>query len=257
MNKLLGAAELALPTEAVSRTRASELVGRIRADIIDCKLPPGERLPLPELSSRYDCGISPLREALVRLSATGLVVLEDQKGFHVSPVSREDLLDLTEVRSEIECLALKRSIKRGDVEWEAGVVSALHRLSRLHFAEGDSGELSSEWESAHQAFHLALVSACRSRWLLHFRNLLAQQTARYRKLIVSIGMGERDVVKEHAEIADAALGRDAARACALITAHFARTAATVLSADAAAASKGRAKARRSVRIQSGRGAGRR
>jgi GntR family transcriptional regulator, carbon starvation induced regulator len=234
MNKLLGEAELALPTEAISRTLASELVGRIRADIIDCKLPPGERLPLPDLSARYESGISPLREALVRLCATGLVVLEDQKGFRVAPVSREDLLDITGVRCEIERLALTRSIEQGDVEWEARVVSAHHKLSRLHFATAESRELSPEWERAHQDFHHALVSASGSRWLLHFRSLLAQQTARYRRLIVSIGMGERDVVKEHAEIAEAALGRDAERACALIATHFARTAAMVLSADEAA-----------------------
>lgn len=254
MNKLLGEAELALPTEAASRTLASELVGRIRADIIDCKLPPGERLPLPDLSARYGCGISPLREALVRLSTTGLVVLEDQKGTRVAPVSRDDLLDLTEVRCEIECLAVTRAIRRGDVEWEAQLVSAHHRLQRFHFAKAEARELSPEWEAAHQAFHYALVSACRSRWLLHFRNLLAQQTARYRRMIVSIGMGERDVVKEHAELADAVLGRDAARACALLTAHFARTADTVLSADQGAAAKAsrRKRAKRSVRKDTGR-----
>ncbi len=254
MNKLLGEAEVTLPTDAASRTQASELVGRIRADIIACTLPPGERLPLPDLSARYGCGISPLREALVRLSTTGLVVLEDQKGFRVAPVSREDLRELTDVRSEIECLALARAIAGGDVEWEAQVVSALHRLSRLEYAASGSRELLPEWEAAHQAFHFALVSACRSRWLLHFRNLLAQQTARYRRLIVSIGMGERDVVKEHAELADAVLGRDAMRACALIRAHFARTAETVLSADQADTARvGRRKrGKRSVRKDTGR-----
>ena len=254
MNKLLGEAEVTLPTEAASRTLASELVGRIRADIIECKLAPGERLPLPDLSTRYDCGISPLREALVRLSTTGLVVLEDQKGFRVAPVSRDEFLDLNDIRSEIECLALARSIKNGDVEWEAQVVSALHKLSRLKYTGESARQLSLEWETAHQAFHHALVAACRSRWLLHFRGLLAQQSARYRRLIVSIGMGRRDVVQEHAELADAVLGRDATRACVLIREHFARTAKTVLSGDQAAKAKAvrRSRAKRSVRKDTGR-----
>lgn len=234
MNKLLGEAELVVAAETSARTLASELFGRLRTDIVDCKLAPGERLRLPELSARYESGISPLREALVRLSTTGLVVLEDQKGFRVAPVSREDLVDLTDVRNEIECMALARSIRHGDVEWEARVVSARHKLSRhLHINAPNTQELSQDWERAHQDFHLALVSACNSRWLLHFRNLLAQQTARYRRLIVSIGMGGRDVAGEHAEIADAALARDAERACALIAAHFSRTAETVLSASGA------------------------
>jgi DNA-binding GntR family transcriptional regulator len=232
MNKLLGSAELALTADGGSRTLASALVGRVTADIIDCRLVPGERLRLPELSARYECGISPLREALARLSSTGLVVLEDQKGFRVSPVSREDLVELTEVRTEIECMALTRSIQRGDVEWEARLVSAHHKLSRLDYAKSpNSRELSSEWELAHQEFHLALVSACQSRWLMQFRNTLAQQTARYRRLIVTIGMGKRNVAEEHAQILAAALGRDANRAGALIAAHFSKTAEVVLSAD--------------------------
>jgi GntR family carbon starvation induced transcriptional regulator len=232
MNKFLSSAELAWPNETSSRTLASALVGRITADIIDGTLVPGERLRLPDLSARYDCGISPLREALARLSSTGLVDQEDQKGFRVSTVSREDLSDLTEVRTEIECLALRRSIEWGNLEWETRVVSAHHRLSRIDYlSTSNARELSSDWEAAHQEFHLALVSACQSRWLLQFRNILAQQTARYRRLIVTIGMGKRDVVDEHAQILNAALGRDAEQACALIAAHFLKTTETVLSAS--------------------------
>lgn len=232
MNKFLSSAELALPNDTSSRTLASALVGRITADIIDGTLDPGERLRLPDLSARYECGISPLREALARLSSTGLVVQEDQKGFRVSTVSPEDLSDLTEVRTEIECLALRRSIQRGNLEWETRIVSAHHRLSRISYVNArNSRELSSDWEAAHQEFHLALVSACQSRWLLQFRNVLAQQTARYRRLIVSIGMGKRDVAEEHTQIVDAVLARDADKACALIAAHFIKTAEIVLSAN--------------------------
>lgn len=232
MNKFLSSAELAWPNDTSSRTLASALVGRITTDIIDGTLGPGEKLRLPDLSARYECGISPLREALARLSSTGLVVLEDQKGFRVSTVSREDLSDLTEVRTEIECLALRRSIERGNLEWETRIVSAHHRLSRIDYLSASNArELSPDWEAAHQEFHLALVSACQSRWLLQFRNILAQQTARYRRLIVTIGMGERDVEEEHAQILDAVLGRDAERASTLIATHFMKTAEIVLSAS--------------------------
>ena len=79
-------------------------VDKIRADIVGGALAPGEKLKLGELSDRYDCGINPLREALARLGATGLVVLEDQKGVRVAPVSREDLLDLTHVRQQVEVI---------------------------------------------------------------------------------------------------------------------------------------------------------
>jgi GntR family transcriptional regulator, carbon starvation induced regulator len=216
------------------RTLISALAEKMRADIIACILLPGEKLRLPDLSNRYNCGINPLREALARLSTTGLVEVEDQKGFRVAAVSREDLLDLTRVRQQIECLALTQAIERGDVEWEMRVVSTHHRLTRLSVTtRGSSHQISDIWEAAHLEFHRALISACESRWLLHFSGVLAEQSARYRRMAVGITSSARDIVGEHAALADAAIARDAPRVCAQITAHFAATTETILSLSAA------------------------
>src|SRR5687768_506882 len=113
------------------RTVTSALADRLRVDITNCELAPGEKLKLVDLQRRYEAGVIPLREALSRLAATGLVELEDQKGFRVAPVSREDLQDITSVRQQIECLALRQAIEIGDVEWESRVVATHHRLSRV------------------------------------------------------------------------------------------------------------------------------
>ncbi|HXE15901.1 MAG TPA: FCD domain-containing protein [Stellaceae bacterium] len=212
-----------------ARTQSSALVGRVRSDIVAGALAPGARLKLPDLAERYRSGINPLREALARLTATGLVVLEDQKGFRVSPVSREDLIDLTRVRIEIECLALRRSMAHGDVEWEARVVAAHHRLTRMRLtASGNPKKLSDAWEAMHQEFHLALISACQSRWLLQFHRQLAEQSARYRRLAINFADPKRDIPGEHDEIVKVVLARDADRACKLFEAHFARTTDIVL-----------------------------
>ena len=220
---------LAAAPEGGARTQSSALVERVRVDIVAGTLAPGTRLRLPDLAERYRSGINPLREALARLSATGLVLIEDQKGFRVSPVSREDLLDLTRVRIDIECLALRQAIEHGDVEWEARVIASHHRLTRMDLtAPGSPKTLSGAWEAMHQDFHLALISACQSRWLIQFHNQLAEQSARYRRLAIGHADVKRDIAGEHAEIVKAALARNAARACELVMAHFSRTAAVVL-----------------------------
>ena len=217
-----------------ARTQSSALVERVRGDIVAGILTPGARLKLPDLAERYRSGINPLREALARLSATGLVVLEDQKGFRVSPVSREDLLDLTRVRTDIECLALRQSIAHGDVDWEARVIAAHHRLTRMKLtAPGNPKKLSDAWETIHQDFHLALISACQSRWLIQFHSQLAEQSARYRWLSISFTDAKRDIAGEHADIVAAVLARDADRACKLIAEHFSRTTDIVLREPAA------------------------
>ena len=84
------------------QTLTASALSRIRSDIIACRLMPNERLRFEALRERYGMGVSPLREALMRLEAEGLVQLEQNKGFRVSEVSHENLLDLMHTRIEIE-----------------------------------------------------------------------------------------------------------------------------------------------------------
>ena len=70
-----------------SQTLGGIALDVLRADILRCRLRPDTRLRLEELRERYGMSISPLREALMRLQSEGLVTLEENKGFRVSPVS--------------------------------------------------------------------------------------------------------------------------------------------------------------------------
>src|ERR1700743_983162 len=90
-----------------------------RADILGANLVPGERLKIAALATALEVRPGAIREALSRLVPEQLVVSRDQKGFVVAPLSIEDLEDLTDLRCEIEAVALRRSVARGDSEWEA------------------------------------------------------------------------------------------------------------------------------------------
>src|SRR3954467_12064957 len=78
---------------------------RLRSDILSTDLKPGMKLPFYLLTKMYGVGVSPLRDALARLSGDGLVVLHSQKGYWVAPVSVEDLRDVAEMRRRIELMA--------------------------------------------------------------------------------------------------------------------------------------------------------
>jgi len=220
-----------------SRTMASSLAASLRSDIIRGTLAPGSRLPIKELCERYDVSAIPMREALSRLATSGFVVAEDQRGFRVADVSPEELADITETRIHVEYEALRRSIAHGGLDWEEKLAGAHHRLSRLPMlAEGRAG-VSEDWERAHVAFHSALIGGCRSKWLLTLAELLRDQTARYRHLSVAGEMHApkgkratpvRDVPAEHQQIVEAALARDAQRACLLLAEHFKATTQLVL-----------------------------
>jgi GntR family transcriptional regulator, carbon starvation induced regulator len=166
-----------MPATPVKRladqTLNASALSQIRLDIIACRLMPNERLRFEALRERYGMGVSPLREALMRLEAEGLVELEQNKGFRVSEVSRENLFDLMQTRIEIEAIALRWSLEKGGVEWEANLLGAYHRLSRQTKIDPSNPEAINEaWSREHAAFHSALVSASGSQTLMSIRERL-------------------------------------------------------------------------------------
>jgi len=210
-------------------TLNASMLARIRSDIISCRLLPNERLRVETLRQRYQVGGTPIRDALMRLEAEGLVQLEQNKGFRVSGVSKESLLDLMRCRVELENTALRWSIEHGSVEWEANLLGAFHRLSRERKIDArDHKSTSAAWSNHHRAFHLALVSACASPILLSLRSGLFEQAERYVALSIVSKAIHRDDVDEHQQIMQASLDRDVARALKLNREHIERTTEKVL-----------------------------
>ena len=202
---------------------------KIRGDIINGSLEPGSALKLEALRTRYEIGVSPIREALSRLASDTFVTSIENRGYRVAEVSKEDLIDITNNRVILEHVALKESIAGGDEDWEVNIVGAHYRLSKLdEQLSSPSEEILQRWESANRQFHDSLVAACQSKWLWRFRQLLQDQSKRYRQLSIIENRSVRDVSAEHKALMDATLGRDVTRACELIENHIRDTAARVI-----------------------------
>ena len=166
-----------------AETLASAVYDRLLEDILNGQLQPGLKLRLQVLKVQYDVGNSPLREALNRLSESGMVVREENKGFRVAPASEDELKELIRTRCWLEEIAMRESIAHGDDHWEENVVLAFHRLTRSSIADrNDSGFDPKEWERRHREYHYALLSACGSSILLGYCTQLHEKTLRYRNL---------------------------------------------------------------------------
>jgi len=207
-------------------TLTETLYELLRHDIILGVLPPAAKLKLEKLSKTYDVSVNTLRETLSRLAADGLVVAEGQKGFAVLPVSIEDLREITEMRQLLECHALRRSIAGADLDWEARVVGAYHKLSKVEeLVEAEPETYGEPWERANQEFHEALVSNCSSRWLRLYLRAMYDHSRRYRMLSLKTRPFPRSQsAKEHRDILDAAISRDAERASRLLADHILKAA---------------------------------
>ena len=223
-----------------SATLATSLYDQLRSDLLGGVLEPGSKLGVEALAERYASSATPLREALSRLVADGLVERREQRGFAVAAISADDLAEITKTRCWLEEIALRQSIAARDAQWEEALVMAHHRLARTprslsetHFEDNPA------WEPLHRAFHRALIAGCGSRWLLGFCEQLADQHHRYRRLSAPRAFAKRGVKSEHQALMEAAVAGHADEAVALLRAHFERTARILLDDPALADSNAR------------------
>lgn len=220
-----------LSVEPGQRSLASIAAEKIRIDIVRGILKPGEKLRIQTLCERYGINASAIREALSRLVTDDLVEAVDQRGFRVYPISRQDLLDLTQTRIDIESQALTKAIERGDAEWEAQLLAAYHRLSKCAPPRLDTlhANAPGSWEVLHRQFHETLLLGCGSRWLISICRALHEKSDRYRSLSEGYTQpSQRDALAEHRQLLDAALIRNAALARSHLADHFTRTTQIIL-----------------------------
>lgn len=203
----------------VGGTLANDVLFRLREDIVSCILKPGDKLRFEALKDIYGVSFSTLREALSRLASEKLVVAEGQRGFKVAPISKEDLLDLTEARVLIEKECLRRAMQHGGDSWKAKILSSFHRLDRLENELEGQRRIAPEWDQLHREFHEALVAASGSPTLSEIRQALFERSRRYRRISALVRKSPRAKTDEHRLIMEAVLGQDVAGAMSLIERH--------------------------------------
>lgn len=210
------------PSEEAKNTLSSQLVDRLREEILSGRWAPGSKLNVERIRRLLGVSLSPLREALARLIAAGLVELHDNKGYSISRTSLANLEEITQLRMEFEITALRYAIERGDLNWESDVMRALYKLNRIVRDRNDAASLEA-WEKAHRQFHESLIVGCNMPMLLGFCEVLHNLNDRYRRIFLVASGGDRNVAAEHTAIAEAAVARDATLASDRLREHIRRT----------------------------------
>ncbi len=141
-------------------TKADEIAYAIEEAIISGEIEPGSILRQESLSEQYDVSRTPIREALRRLAALGLVQFEPNRGVRVRTLSREELREAFLVRAELESLATALAVPNFDREGLGELEAAEERFSRLTETlranareKSASARLVGEWVRANHAFH--------------------------------------------------------------------------------------------------------
>ncbi|MFD5010728.1 GntR family transcriptional regulator [Streptomyces chartreusis] len=203
---------------------SEQVYAHLRDAILRGDHAPGDPLKPQDLAKEQGVSLAVVREALVRVVGEGLADRLPNRGFAVPAVTDRRWQEIAEARRTVEPVVLRMSIERGDVDWEARVRAAHHRLARTPAYLPEEGEYyTSAWSEAHRVFHRTLLEGCGNPVLLETfdRMWTASELARRWSALRTPG---RDGVLEHRRLEEAALARDADTAAEVLIQHLTQTA---------------------------------
>jgi DNA-binding GntR family transcriptional regulator len=214
------------------RTLAEAATSALHQMILSGQIAEGSHLRLNELASALDMSVMPVREAIRRLAALGLVELVPHKGAWVRGLSVEDFRDTHETRLALELLAVDRAARRFTPEDEQTAEAFLLEYEELARTGDGPGA-----RRAHKDFHFTLIRASGSVWLPRTIEPIWQNSERYRFASAPSPEALRALDREHRSILDACRRHDPDTAVAALHAHLERAFERMLSrlhAEAAA-----------------------
>lgn len=203
----------AQPFPEVSRqTLADRVYRQLRESIIKGKLADGTELNQVELAEQFGVSRVPVREALRRLQAENLVIANPYQRHVVRTIAPEDVVEMVELREELEVFALRRAMRR-----TAGVdmKPAEAALSRQSVNQGGEQWLASD-TAFHRIFHTSPVVAA-------LIDDLRERVHRYFQVVVSDKTRRAQVLAEHRALLDAVADGDEDSAVSILRGHVQQT----------------------------------
>jgi len=191
---------------------------RLREAILDSRLPPATPLSVPELARRLKVSRSPVREAVLQLTAEGLAEELPRHGATVACLGFEDLLAVHDLREVLEGLAARLAAENAsarDVERLNAILEEQTAAVAAHDA--------TQYERTNQSFHETIASLSGNSRLRRMLRVLYDQ----QKLAIRAAAAEPRHIKlghgEHRRIVTAIHERDGLGAEAAMRQHFRRT----------------------------------
>ncbi len=189
---------------------------RLRRALLAGDIKPGEPIRVAQLEKSFGVSHIPIREAVRRLEAEGLIVAEPQRAAVAAGVDLEDLGGLYDIRRIIECEVIRRSVARMSEEQVERVREALLALEAVA-QDHDSPEF---WD-LHMDFHWALLEPGATAWVRRVLDQVWLASQRYVRLFVSATFD--DAMRDHRELLGACEAGDDERAEEILRRHLDRT----------------------------------
>ena len=205
---------------------ADQVFEHLERDILTGKYPQGEVLSELRLSNELGVSRTPIREAIRRLEQER--ILEDTgHGLVVVGISRQDMLDIYEIRRQLEGIAARRAAACISDEALAGMKETLD-LQRFYIeSEKEPGENSDQIKNLDSRFHELLYTGCGSRPYADTLISLHKKIIKYRKASVTHHSRAVHALEEHSAIYQALAAHDGEKAAEAALRHVENARASI------------------------------
>lgn len=207
---------------AAAPSLPERVYGELRKAILNGLFAPGQMLRQEEVAARMGVSRSPLREALPRLEAEGIVVLHPRRGYAVAELHPQEISEVFELRVLLETEIAARALSRRTEADIARVYALADEMRRLSERPGDAAAIAS-WFDLNLGFHAALLEP--AGWPHHLGALATAMglIEAYIRAEVRFTGGLHEAQQEHAQLAQAFVNGDTARFVELTRAHSCHT----------------------------------
>lgn len=188
-----------LNSEVKSHRPLREIVyEELRDEILVGNILPGTRLMEVELAEEMEVSRTPIREAIRKLEKEGLITIEPRRGAYVSEVSVKDMLDILEVRSNLEGLAAYLAAYRMTRQEQEALVEISNQFDEAVKAGEMRAMISTDTK-----FHHLIVESSRNQYLIHMVEQLQELVLRFRYLYYKDFKRAEEMPPEHYGIIEA------------------------------------------------------
>lgn len=202
----------ASPT-AIAQVPVSERIyAALRQEIMRCEIAPGTTLDAAAIARRYEVSKTPVRDAMQRLAADGLIAILPRSGYRVAPITFQAVHEILDLRAAIGPHAARQAARYAT----PADIAELREIVREYAAPLDVGAM----QQVARRFHVAIARCSRNKRVIALSENLFDELERLLRFAIDFSVKAGEHSDEHTALVDAIEAGDGERAAAIETAHI-------------------------------------
>lgn len=184
----------------------------LRQEIMRCEIAPGTTLDAAAIARRYEVSKTPVRDAMQKLAADGLVTILPRSGYRVAAITFQAVHEILDLRAAIGPHAARQAARYAT----AADIAELRQIVREYAAPLDVGAM----QQVARRFHVAIARCSRNKRVIALSENLFDELERLLRFAIDFSVKAGEHSDEHTALVDAIEAGDAERAAAIETAHI-------------------------------------